>query len=58
MRQTQVKKVITQEQLQQFWNHSINPITGFKLNVSDRYTLGERSELKFVREMKQKFNKE
>jgi hypothetical protein len=48
----------TKEQLAQFWNHKINPITGHIINNSDKYTLGQRDELAMVRKMKEKFNKE
>jgi hypothetical protein len=53
-----LKVTVTNEELKQFWNHKINPITGFKTNASDKYTPGEKVESKFIREMKEKFNKE
>ena len=49
---------VTTEQLKQFWNHSIHPITGLKANKSDFYSHSERAERTTNNKLKKKYNKE
>jgi hypothetical protein len=39
-----LSKGVTVEQLQQFWNHRINPITGFYHPKSDSRTVEDRKQ--------------
>ncbi len=47
----------TRKHLDEFWNHRINPITGFQLLKSD-LSSGAKKEAEFERRTKEKFNKE
>lgn len=47
---------VTPEQLGQFWNHSIHPITGFRITKGE--PAGAKENLLFERRQKEKFNKE
>jgi len=49
---------VTPGQLKQFWNHSIHPITGHRLNKSDFYSKGEKDERASNNKLKKKYNKE
>lgn len=48
----------TLEQLQQFWNHRINPITGFILTKGELGDQTHRNESKVQNKSREKFNKE
>lgn len=47
----------TEKQLEQFWNHKINPVTGFKMTPASLRTQGDRDEAKSKLERKKIFNK-
>lgn len=49
-------KGTTEKQLEKFWDHKINPITGFKMTLASQRTQGDRDEAKFKLKLKEKFN--